>query len=215
MNGLVRTPERVGQPLHIIGQDGSFVRSFGDEEGAFRADRRHLIVRATADGRDGSIWSARQNEYVIENWDSTGTLRLRMVRQATWFPTYENPVLPTPSRPPSSWLVAVQYDNRGVLWTAVAIAARQYRRALSRNPITTEGGQEVYSYENQSYLWDTVIEAIDVRSGAVLARQTTEAWLVHFLPDGHFAAYRQDDDGVPYVDVFRVNLAGLPAGRDP
>jgi hypothetical protein len=51
-----------------------------------------------------------------------------------------------------------------------------------------------------------VVEAIDPERACVLARHETDASFLRIIEDGWFSAYRESAEGVPYVELHRIEL---------
>ena len=56
--------------------------------------------------------------------------------------------------------------------------------------------------------YSTIIEAVDPRALGVTARYEASGYPVALLGDDYVATYREDHDGVPYIDLWRI--PGLP-----
>ena len=80
----VRTPERVGLALHLLGPSGEIVRSF-DGSSSFRASRPDAIARAITEARRSGVWAAEPNSYRIGRWSSAGELLQTISRTPDWF----------------------------------------------------------------------------------------------------------------------------------
>lgn len=208
VNGRMQTPERVGLPLHLFTTDGEPVRAFGSVTGEYRSDLPHLMFRKiTPSRRRNAVWSAWEYQYVLEEWNISGDLERRIVRDAPWFPPVALPAPTSDDNPPPTGFRALRHDTTGVLWTAVLVAAPDYHRGLGES-VRGEGGLTYNLINNVSALYDTVIEAIDPDSGRVIARRRIRAVVLYWLGDGEALAYRQTEDGVPIVDILRVELNG-------
>ena len=57
---------------------------------------------------------------------------------------------------------------------------------------------------NRAY--DTMIEAIDVKSGRLLASKRVDQAIFGVFNDNHVFSYREDEDGIPSTALWRVNL---------
>jgi hypothetical protein len=71
----------------------------------------------------GSVWSAPQNQYVIEQHDLSGALLQRFIRQVDWFPSWfyapgqhEDDALKFFARPR---VLGVRQGSDGILWTHI------------------------------------------------------------------------------------------------
>ncbi|MGH7555056.1 MAG: 6-bladed beta-propeller, partial [Longimicrobiales bacterium] len=117
----VRTPELAGYPLHRIDMRGRIQRSFGASEPGYRSDRPDLYRRSIALGPAGTLWSGRFVEYVLERWDTAGTLLQRLRRAPAWFPPGIHVGAPAENRRarPAPGLMRIRVDSSGRIWTLV------------------------------------------------------------------------------------------------
>lgn len=205
VNMHIATPDLVGLPMHILGPDGGISRSFQADSQAYRADAPHMVLRQLAATADGQLWSGRRSEYVLELWQPTGKLQVRLTRSADWFTPWVRPWEASPSRPPVSHLQDITVDASGRLWTAVLVADRNYRDALNPEPQIMEG-QTVYTLvKSVEHYVDTIIEVIDPRTGAVVTRARTPHAVVGWIDNDHIVSYREEND-VPVLDVWQIDV---------
>lgn len=156
--GLVRQTDSLAA-IHIVGRDGSWLRSFGDlrqhARGRTRDARRGFPVAPT-DQR--TLWTARaattDESYVLEEWDVEGR-RLRAIeRKAPWFqPQPEDD--PNPLRMPM--VQALHVDERGLVWLTFVVKDSRWE------PVEPDASPEV------ARLFDARFEVIDPDAGRVLA----------------------------------------------
>lgn len=204
VNAAIRTPELVGQPLHIL-REGDRARSFGGQGEQYLADVPYSGMREIAPARaPGSFWAAYKNRYRVQKWDTAGNLLVTLNREADWFQPHERGVGFDPSVAPAPVLMAIQEDAQGVLWTLTAVADAEWRSALTPMPGHPDGNR--YAASDMNDYLDTVIEAIDPVEGVVLASTRVDQHFFRFADAAHTANTRFDANDVPYVDVFSFRL---------
>lgn len=97
MSAVIRTPERVGSPLHLVDRDGAIARSFADDGEVYRRDIPYSGLRIIAAAHDGSIWAARRGRYQLVQWDTLGAKLKVIVAMSTGLgPTLGTLVPPRP-----------------------------------------------------------------------------------------------------------------------
>jgi hypothetical protein len=205
INGVVNSPDRIGLPLHTVDEQGHLQRSFGsfDDVAIYRGDLQYLMWRRMAPAGVNGVWAAPPNRYVIELWDTNGERQRELLRDADWFKPYTERVPPTPDRPPPPALSSLHLDATGKLWVAIAVPALDWADRLGPAVETPYGKQ--YRASNPE-AWDTVIEVIDPAGGRVVASQRVSPLVSGFIDDEHVYAYREDDEGVPFIDVWQLRL---------
>jgi hypothetical protein len=196
----VGTAERLGYLLHQV-RAGTVVRSFA-EIGDVVPDNRFERHRRIAPGPDGSIWLARENDYTIELWDTTGTRRKLFHGDRSWFPAWNTRRDANRERP---WpqVNAIWQDGNGVLFVLVAVPSAEWRPG-----ILDEVPPRTNLRVRQDVYMDTVIEAIDPGTGELLASLRTDTLLNAGLMDkaGIVDSRAQDAAGWVRVDISRVHL---------
>jgi hypothetical protein len=199
----LRTPERVGYPLHLLDAEGTIVKSFGSLTREYGPGIQQSMSRTLAPGAGGIIWAAKGFRYEITAWDTTNAVRARITREPDWFP-------PRVDRPPRSGggphepepsLQAIHEAVDGTLRVAVLVAAENWRSAIR------EVGPGAYRLESPLDHRDSIIEVLD-RSGRLLARTRVEGWAMGFLRDGRIAIGMLDEDGFPYMSIREVVRIG-------
>ena len=66
---------------------------------------------------------------------------------------------------------------------------------------------------DEGRLYRSVVEVVDIETGQLIASARVPGLVVTLLPDQHVVTYREDEAGVPFVDVFRMTLSGLAGGQ--
>ncbi|MEX2529364.1 MAG: 6-bladed beta-propeller [Gemmatimonadota bacterium] len=176
VNAGIRTPERVGYPLHIVEPTGETRNSFGPIPGAvFRPDLADIIEqRAIGVAGEDAVWAGRINEYLLEKWDRDGTLRRSISRETEWFPAWWE----HEDGPPTTHIRDLQQTG-DTLWVMIMVPGQDWQDAVRQ----VDGGRRVV--EDRQRYQDTIIEAIDLTDGTVLVSSRIET------PLGGFAGPNQ------------------------
>jgi hypothetical protein len=200
----LRTPERIGQPLHLIGADGHIIRSFGSKTGVYRPDVPYLVRRQLAVADRSYVWSSYLNQYVIELIDvATGAVTRSMSREVSWFPNWMLPVARgAQSEAPQPLIMDLNQDSNGHLWVLAAVPDPHWREAVAPR----KKGDREFSVRDDQLYFDTVIEVIDVKTGTLLATRRVPDALNQFIGDGLVGTVLEDATGSPRLQVWRVTL---------
>lgn len=194
----IRTPERIGSPLHLLNGRGRVIRSFGSQSGIFRPDIPYMGRRAIGAAPGDRVWSGYRNRYALELWDASGQLIRTLERDVDWFPPQLRK-MEEGSEPsaPSPRLQAVREDAQGLLWVTILVADSNWRDAGELH------GRR--SIDFKTY-YDTMVEVLDPRTGTVLAQKRLPDAVSGFLGDRLLVAGVGDAAGVPRLGVWRVSL---------
>jgi len=195
-NLSIRTPAAAGMPLHLVeGDEEVIVRSFGaDPAEVFRAtDETTGNFRSIALSDDGTIWTARYDSYVLENWNLDDGHRL-----AKW--EYAPPWW-VADADPATWVVDISVRD-GYLWVLASVPT--YRG--ERPPDVDRADPILSDY------YDTVIEVVDPASGTLVASVRREERFLRWL-GGRVYNHRETSNGGVAIDVWRVHLETVQGKR--
>lgn len=148
---------------------------------------------------DGRIVVSHVDRYELEVWRADGSGGRVLLRSPPWFQTGGTEVdrASRSAGPPAAILAeAPRIDAAGRLWTVVRIAA---------SPAPAATGDDV----------DSVVEVIDPDSGELIASARVDADLRLIAPGGWAAAYREDEEGRAYVDVYAMEVVEVEGSRVP
>ncbi len=206
--GLVQSPERFGQPLHLVGRDGKVRRSFGADLAGYRPERAEDMRRLLAPADGGGFWSANTLTYRLERWAATGERRETLVRDAPWFPPSDGsaPVF-TRDRPPPSVVLGLHQPRSRLLFVAVGRAKADWWKGLGERRIGPNG-TEVYDIRDITMVNESWVEVIDVEMGRVLARVRTPGLRLSWVLGDLVAGYMEDDRGIGRVVLAHWDLVG-------
>jgi hypothetical protein len=208
-SGGMRTPVSAGLPLHRLSRMGDVELSFGTDT-ALLDPRRPLASRRVIGPADSNhVWSAFVDRYVVERWSVDGDRTHIIERDADWFETsegYEGPA--TVVRPPAA-VQAVWEDPEGLLWVAVKVADRDWRRTNHR---AKPGDMILMPRSDDHDIYDTIVEVIDVRRGVLVTSLRLRErlnWIVGGQPP---VSYHEDEIGRPTYRLWRFRLTNTGGG---
>ncbi len=203
MNAQMAGADEFRFPVHVIDRNGGVLSSFGNDSGPVRASNFFQFERAIARGHDSTVWVAHRNQYQIEHWTANGELLRTFVNRRDWFDRYDEFRVRDESNPPLPEVRALSEISPDIVMVLIWVSATDW-------PAGTEErfGHGVRSLGvvdfNRAY--DTIIEAIDVKSGRLLASRRVDPAIAGFLNDNHVFSYREDEEGKPSTALWQVNL---------
>ena len=197
---------RTTQPLHLW-EGNRLQNGFGRDEslpsGPVQDER--VLMRKIAVSADGSLWTARRQEYMLEHWSANGTPLHRLSRNVEWFQPYviDDSFIGGPPRP---FVIGINQDSSGRLWVLVSVPNPNWKQALGRGPVV--GGRQTtrVASPDPTDVWWTRIEVIDPRTAEVLANSLIRQSLGGFSSDGNVFSPVVDQDGVAIMRVWRLRL---------
>ena len=197
----LRTRDPAAHPLQLVDSTGRVVRRFGGGVGSINAGFRNAW-RHIGPGADGTVWSARGNEYLADQYDATGTVRLTLVRRPPWFEPWTEPAKPNEKQPLPEIRGVRQVGDR--LWVLIHVADARWE---PRPPVQCGGaGMLCVADSDWERIYDTVIEVIDLPTRRLVASTRVSQRLLGFAGDGVAASYEEDTDGNPRYAVWRLVL---------
>jgi hypothetical protein len=201
LSGPILTPDAAGFPLHIVSFAGNravLVESFGTDGSLAFGSSAALRWTLLADG-DSGYWAAELGAYRVTHWSSNNTLQNVVVRRPTWFPESRNPRLGGPAQPPSSVIAGFDVDAERVLWVFSRVARERWRDAW---PVRNEGLSDLpITGAMIDQLYHTVVEAIDLRSMHVIARDTIGSPVLAVLPGPNVVVRRGGLESLQLLNV--------------
>ena len=60
---------------------------------------------------------------------------------------------------------------------------------------------------DEAKLYRSVVEVVETETGRLVSSASVPGLVVTLLPDQHVATYREDEAGVPFLDVFRMTVS--------
>jgi len=185
----------------------ALVREFGPRIGRPAPDPDALQYQLAV-GDSGTIVATRVNySYVVEVWDTLGTLLHRLVRDAAWYAqwTRQDAAQQGPISRPLPRIVSSYYAGEGRLWVAAVVADRNWRPPPLRAARESPAPGALLGAEAPRYL-DAVVELLDLRAGRLVLSQRLDD-LVFYLGRGLAAGYREDhESGTVQLVVYRLEV---------
>jgi hypothetical protein len=207
---IITNTTSAGLPLHVIGKDGKIERSFGAENPEYRREDHDLLWRWIAPAGNDRVWAAPVTKYVLELWTFSGQKIRELERRVSWFKPHKqygyNP--DQPNAPPNPGIMDLRMDSAGMLWVIVHVADENWKSGVGN--VRGMYNRQVRGIADENKYWDSIIEVIDPVSGTLVATQRFDQRLRWISESAYASAYRQNSDGVPFVDVFRVSLTTNP-----
>ncbi len=204
MSGFVRAAEGPAHLLHVVGPAGGIQQAMAEEPEGVRMDRSpEVYMRALAPGRGSELfWAAHRTRYRVEEWGVDGVLRRVLVREVPWFPDHRGADDRGPDEQPLPRIVDVQVDSDDRMWVLIRHGSEEWDELMGSRP--QEDREFVMS--NLDRLYTTVIEVIDLRSHAVLASSTVDAFLFSFVGDGRVASASSSDGVATTVNIWDLSI---------
>jgi hypothetical protein len=204
------TPKGAGYPLQLVDREGRIVRPLGSVRPEYRPREPYRYQRPTSVGAaGGTAWTIGRGDYLMELWDTTGTRLAAFQREVEWFEPYVLGREVTPNGPPPLPAVGLFYaDPVGLLWVAVRVPSNNWREVMLADP------EWEYNWSTVEKMRDWIIEVVDAETGDLLVSQPlydVEATL--FCGGNLLVAYREDEKGYPFLDIFRLRI--VPPERSP
>jgi hypothetical protein len=107
-------------------------------------------------------------------------------------------------------VAAIQEDQEGLVWVFIRIPAENWRLGWSRAPAVAR--EVPLSLIDVEKLFDTMIEVIDPRAGAVLARERLPGYMIGVSDHRLISIYDTDTDDYPIIRVVEIKLTGRGKG---
>lgn len=156
------------------------------------------------------FWTATESGdgYEVMLYASDGILARRFAKSPSW-------LRPLPAEddlaPPGAYIsgLAVVEDRA---WVVGRHPVDEWRRYWNRE-IFGEGRGEVSAREIEfTKLYRSVVDVVDIGTGELVTSAQVPGLVLGLLPNLYVATYREDDAGVPYVDVFRMSISRRSGG---
>jgi hypothetical protein len=194
-------------PLHIIRAD-TIVKSFGVPIRSFSAREAYSVFDQFIVPYGNSIVVIPYTyHYTIEQWDTTGTLVKRLVREPDWFKPFSHFVA-SYTEAPSPMIVGAWVDASSRLWVVSKHAAETWRDAYSKAAVKGEGGKETHPNLHQELLYRSTVDVIDLKKGSLLASTDIPFEFQYVLGNGILGQMKWDSPQGGNVVLYRVELRG-------
>ncbi|MGH7523029.1 MAG: hypothetical protein ACREK8_01860, partial [Gemmatimonadales bacterium] len=160
--------------------------------------------RWLARGSDGTFWSMPTRfRWRLEHWDSIGKLLSTVERRPAWFTPYARDMAPDGNHPPEPVIRGFWLGPLDRLWVLGEVADRTWRTGLASH---LPGSAEVISDPDK--VFDSVIESVDLRSGASAAEAHFDPAYDGVAGAGTVVRVGLTTSGWKRVELFAVKFDG-------
>lgn len=210
VNGVFRTPQTLGLPLHILNSRG-VVQSFGSRTREHRPDRtfegwRHIVRASSSD-----VLSLSYSDPTVERWSTKGEYRGSLTLglpefsrsrtgQSRWSETM----------PPFSVIEDLRTGPNGTLWLIVTTAATSWKNAMKK--VGTSDGNVLLPND-----WSTALSSwiviVDERTGQTIFAARFKEYLRQFVSTTHVSVLRGGPNRQQTMSILAIDAVLLGAGR--
>ncbi len=184
---LTPTEADAGRSLHLMSPVGS-VRSLGEAERPPRGPSTLAVG-----GSRSRAWVVEMEAMRLTRWDlEEDRAQVVFERTAAWFDDEDHALMPRPI------VIAVGETESGV-WILGHAPDPDWeaRRPADLGPITDPWND----------MLDGIVELVDPDAGRTIARRRLDEVVIGFVPGpGLIVRYREDEDGVPFLDLVTPEL---------
>lgn len=200
VSGVLQTPAASGFPIHEMDTLGRVSRAVGVGALTYREDFHELFVRdvATA-GSPGRYWSSHRREYAFELRSRNESSVRTYLRPVEWFPR------PRPSEvsdedamlnPPAPQLRGIAQEDSRHIWSLAWVPDRRWRTAIVYTGVHGR-------VNDWNLYYDTIVERIDLQTGAVVGSKRIDQVLWQFIAPGESYFHEPDQEGRSRAYVVR------------
>lgn len=208
VNGASYAASMVGWPLHVLDFSASPARtsfSFGDNNGELRAGQDFALMRRFFGVSGGGFWAHHITKYQLTRYARDGRIEMSIRRRPEWFEN-DSPWSiggPNTQPPPMVQAAAIRHDT---LWVALGVARPDWQRSWRSERL--RGRTEISAAErpDQSELYRTRIEVIDLRNERVVAQRDIEGIVVDIDDQLAMTVYDLGPDSERRLRLFNVRL---------
>ncbi len=183
-----------GRPFIVLDADLRMVRQVGEETSGSPEELQHVLASAGSEG----FWSARTSgRYLIEHWSLDGK-RIRTIQpKSAWFEAGELWAGHDPRRTrPSPRIGGIWLDNER-LWVIGIVSDIDWKpQLLAAGDPHVEVDAPMPQPEEWPSLFDTMVEVLDLRTGAVMSTRRYDGVLMGFMDDGKASELISDAVGL-------------------
>ena len=216
VTGTRARPDGSGFPFHLLDENGRYLRSFGALRPVIGPGVLPIPYSIALSSRRSAIWAVPQHEtegeyYTVTLLDRLGSGLLRIRREDRAIERARRPLFLI-SRPPPATVFGLVEESADTLWVYTFVPATQWKAAYAP-PTQTSEGLTTVTIKSLDGLWDTMIDVIDVRRGLLVASTIVPQLVGYPLGQGLVAGWREDEDGTPRLQIWRVELNTPPKQR--
>lgn len=156
-------------------------------------------TRQAAIAGDGSVLLAAVNSYYFERFTRDGALLERFVGSRDWFPAWtELPADLLAQRAPTR-LARIAEDSQGRIWLIFWVPDPDWHPSA----ITAVGWGDIQPWEDAL---DSLVEVVDPATGRLLGSERFDVLITGFVGRGLVSVPREDADGFPRMEIWRLSL---------
>jgi 6-bladed beta-propeller protein len=201
---VIPAPDKYGLPLHLLDQEGSLVRSFGLSDATIPLGADRALLRVVARSTDSTVWTARKDSGVVEEWAVSGK-RLRRLSGglATLANRYGIPRYLTADDILGPRTRALSQGRDGYLWVLMSVASSN---SIASSP-TVEGHQQKAEPDGHQYVnrkLATLIAVVRLRDGQLIASRVVPDEMEGFTSDGY--AFSRDAGSADVIRLWRLSI---------
>lgn len=204
LNATYHDRARVGLPLHRV--DSLNVISFREAESLVTPHGRGKHIRRLAPRHSGGLWTIPfVGDYLIEAWSEGGERSLALKRDVPWYPPSDGMWDLIPGRPPYPRMLGIWEDTAGRIWTAVLVPEEDWQDGTGAPRILE--GREIYRILDRAEVYDTILEVIDPKRGAVLYSQRFDNAISIATSQGFLGEVSSNEDYTYRLNLFVPTLS--------
>lgn len=222
VNGLISTPLEFGWPLHVLdlsGSEASVTRSFGDNEGEYRAGGAASLFEHLTVATDKRLWSTKLGQVSVRSWSAAGERETSLVMRPAWFPTPSNVYsLGSTDESPPPKMAGIREGPNGRIWIFAHIPREgwqsvwtEFSKRLAQNS-ASEVALSLLPSPHE--LYRTAVALVDVERGELIAETTNDMLFLAPLSGDRIASRIPGDNGRSTLVIFRLLLTKGSDGAD-
>ena len=154
------------------------------------------------------FWATPVDRYEMMEYGIDGTLVRRITRSPSWLRIREaiNEAVPPFS---TIWGLAEENDQ---IWTVGRGTVDNWSRYWNEDVLKSseEAGRNLI---DQWSLYTSIVEVVDVDTGRLVTYANIPGLVLALFPDLYVASYRENEAGVPFIDIHRMALTRPRNGR--
>lgn len=200
VNGIFRTTQTIGLPLHIVTSRG-VTMSFGSRTKEHRPDRPLEGWRHVAAMTSRSVLSLSYTDPLIERWTLDGEyesqLRLSLPEFKPWL---AGPRWST-TFPPYSVIDDLRVRSDGHIWLLVSVASPSWRTAMK--VVRTSDGEMAIPADWTAALSSWIL-VVDGKSGELIFGARFSEYLRQFVSDTQVSALRGGPNSAQSIAIYTL-----------
>ena len=151
----------------------------------------------------GGAWSLSEWRYELLEFERNGEVRRLVTGTPEWLPSERRGGLGSRTEPPPAALTAMWDGQDGLLWVVGRVPASTFPEAWPSGR-----GEVTVARVGYEYLFDSVIEVLDLRRGVLVARARVPGFVLSVLPGPRLVRYEVTEQGAVRLGVLGLRLEG-------